>query len=277
MKSSNSLAAVLLTTAMLAPAWSAQAAAEKPASHTTGKTNETGRRLAEQAATSAEHATEEAIGGNAAKTETVLKTLQGELPRLKSHLAPADFESATKNLGLAQSLLSQKDLNGAALASAEIYRTLQQAMIGTAGPVPLEVALLDYSGFKLEALSKTPAPDWHSVALAAEEAQSFWQKLAPRVKSKALRNTVATILAGLKEGVERNNASQSIMRYDQIYGWQDSGDNLECGIRLFIMWQKAALAECPEDRPPVPRDHGPDDTARARPGASGSSMIEYLQ
>lgn len=213
MKSSKTLAAVLLAAASIAPAWSAQAATSKPPSHSAGKaatdkTSEVFRRLTDQAATSAEHATEELIAGSADKAEATLKTLHGELEGLKQQLAPTDFESALKNLGLAQSLFGQKDLNGAALASAEIYRTLQQAMSRMAGPVPLEVALLDYSGFKLEALAKTSAPDWHSVALAAEEAQSFWQKLASHVKSKSLSSTMSTVLSGIKEGVDRNNASQ---------------------------------------------------------------------
>lgn len=208
MKVRRTLAMTLLTLVVLVSSWSAQAAAEKPVSPATANFSKADRRLVDQAATAAEHATEVAIAGNPANTEAAVKSLQGELERLKPHLASMDFESATKSLELARSLLSQKDLNGSALALAEVYRTLQEAMNGTTGPIPLEVALLDYSGFKLEALVKTPAPDWHSVALAAEEANAFWQKLAPRVKSNSLKDSVATILSGLKEGVDKNNTSQ---------------------------------------------------------------------
>ncbi len=60
----------------------------------------------------------------------------------------------------ADDALKAADFTSVALAGAETYRALQESVDAKARQIPLEVSLLDYSGFKIEALSRATSVDW---------------------------------------------------------------------------------------------------------------------
>lgn len=166
----------------------------------------TAQSLIDRAATSAETATEVAIAGDSAKAALAITKLKEEVVGLKTDLPPEVNVAVSTEIGKAEANLSKNDLTGSALATAEVYRSLQQSINVKLRTIPLEVALLDYSGFKLQALSQAAATDWSAISAASEEAQTFWAKLAPTVKSKELKDMMMTIESGFKEGVKQKNA-----------------------------------------------------------------------
>jgi len=100
---------------------------------------------------------------------------------------------------------SKSDIFGTALAAVEAYRAIENAMDVARRPSPIEVAMLDYSGFKLSILAATQDTDWATIAATATESDSSWSALDKRVKDASIRNLVQAIQDGLKGAVERKD------------------------------------------------------------------------
>jgi hypothetical protein len=79
----------------------------------------------------------------------------------------------------------------------EIYRLLQEAIDPKTRVVPVQVALLDYAGFKILSLTKGNAVQWADVNATVKEAASFWKQVEPRIGSVALRTMMGSIMTGL--------------------------------------------------------------------------------
>lgn len=77
-----------------------------------------------------------------------------------------------------------------AMHSIESYRLLVQGISRRAGEPPVEVALLDYSGFKLSALARDASPDWAMIGKTTAEAEKWWRVIAPKVRNGDLRQSM---------------------------------------------------------------------------------------
>lgn len=94
-----------------------------------------------------------------------------------------------------------------ALESIEAYRLLTESMDRSGQPVPLEVPLLDYTGFKLNALLLSKHPDWKEVGRTAQEASAWWAAIEANITDKSLREAMAHTIAGIKEASNRKDPS----------------------------------------------------------------------
>lgn len=180
----------------------AQTVAPAPVAVAPAPANER-QKLLDGAATLAEHMTEFSIAGDKPKMQETMMSLDAELQKLKSIPNVAGAQSRMLDLRRA---VERRDNTRAALSAIEIYRYLQEAMDPAARPAPIEIALFDYSGFKLSALALAARPDWKLIAAANTEAAEFWKRLEPRIKEKALKNLVITIQNGLAEGLKRRDS-----------------------------------------------------------------------
>ena len=95
------------------------------------------------------------------------------------------------------------DRGALAIESIEIYRLLQESVDYRGQPVPVEVPMLDYAGFKLKALLLSARPNWKQVGRTAQEASAWWAAIEPRVTDKSLREAMAHTVAGIREGAVR--------------------------------------------------------------------------
>ncbi|KAF0113428.1 MAG: hypothetical protein FD150_2056 [Rhodobacteraceae bacterium] len=73
--------------------------------------------------------------------------------------------------------------------------------ISTAHPVPKEVSLLDYAGFKIDALVKAGAPDWSAIGQTLDFADQTWKAISDRVGVMALRDKFSATLVSLRASV----------------------------------------------------------------------------
>lgn len=97
------------------------------------------------------------------------------------------------------------DRRAMAIQSIEAYRLLEES-IGTGGrAVPVEVSLLDYAGFKLNALMLGARPDWKQAATTAQEARSWWVAIGPRISDPTLKNAMARTIEGLQHAAARKD------------------------------------------------------------------------
>src|SRR5690606_28670675 len=96
--------------------------------------------------------------------------------------------------------------NAAALDAVEAYRTLVSAVNRDAMPVPLEVSLLDYVGFRLNVLlGDGQAPNWTAITHTVGEAHGFWQAIKPKVKDPRLVDGMDRSLQACAAAVRQRN------------------------------------------------------------------------
>lgn len=99
----------------------------------------------------------------------------------------------------------QGDRSSMAVQSIEAYRLLRESINRSSQPVPLQVDLLDYAGFKADALLLATPPDWQQIAQTAHEAAAWWAAIEPRVTDKTLQAAMAQTINGLQDATAKQN------------------------------------------------------------------------
>jgi hypothetical protein len=99
------------------------------------------------------------------------------------------------------------DRSGLALTSVEMYRRLVEAQDPAALRAPVAVSLLDYAGFRYDALAQAPVVDWKAMDEAARFAEGQWKSLAPAMRSKALPGVITQSIAALSLAAKRHDAA----------------------------------------------------------------------
>lgn len=159
------------------------------------------------AASAAEDMIDFALAGDVGRVNEKLSELSRQVPAMRQSLGDAPAAGVEKRLAEIEAALGQGDFTGVALQANEAFRTIVEAR-GVTGTVPLEVSLLDYSGFKLKTLAKAGRIDWATITAAADEASGFWSPLTDRVKDKGLRDLMNSLQEGLAQGVAEQDATQ---------------------------------------------------------------------
>lgn len=129
----------------------------------------------------------------------------------------------TAALRAVEEALARNAPSEVALASIEAYRALVNE-ISAAHPVPREVSLLDYAGFKVEALLKAGTVDWAEIERTISFADTTWSPLAPRVRDATLRTDFAASLASLRQAAAARNTAGTAAAARRVL---DLVDNLE--------------------------------------------------
>ena len=145
------------------------------------------------------------LKGNADKVAEKVAAMKEALPTLRSLLNASSFETLRRQLTEMEQASAKSDVFGTALAAVEAYRVIENAMGSAGRPSPIEVAMLDYTGFKLSILATTPDTDWPKIAATAKDSDSSWSVLDKSVKQTSIRNLVNTIQDGLRGAVERKD------------------------------------------------------------------------
>ena len=104
---------------------------------------------------------------------------------------------------------SAQDRVRLALAAVEGYRELVEAQDPAAANPPVAVSLLDYAGFRYDALAQAPAVavDWAEMARSVEFARLQWNSVAARDNSKAMPGVMNQALAAMSKAVERKDVA----------------------------------------------------------------------
>ncbi len=99
----------------------------------------------------------------------------------------------------------KRDRSAMAIHSIEVYRLFQESIDHSGQPVPVEVPMLDYAGFKLNGLLLSTRPDWRQVAKTVQEASKWWTAIGPRITDKTLQDAMDHTLDGIKEAAARKD------------------------------------------------------------------------
>lgn len=126
-------------------------------------------------------------------------------PAISAHLSPDRKKRLDSLVSGVRNAWQKGDRGAMAIQSIEIYRLLEESINRSGQPVPVEVPMLDYAGFKLNALLLSPQPDWKQAGKTAQEAAAWWTAIEAHITDKSLRDAMAHTIAGIKEAVARKD------------------------------------------------------------------------
>ncbi len=162
------------------------------------------------AASPFEDLTESALANDTRGMRQALKAYADQAEGVNKVLsAPARREMASFIAAIRRAE-SKGDHHAVALNAVEAYRVLVESLDPNGLVVPIQVAKLDYVGFRLKVLLAASPPDWPAIQKTSEEAAGHWQALEPRVVDKGLRDAVKTVIAGLNQATRTNNTEMAV-------------------------------------------------------------------
>ena len=116
------------------------------------------------------------------------------------------------------------DRTALALSAVEGYRILVSAQARSASDIPLEVALLDYAGFRYQACVRAETPLWNEAGLALDFAEAQWRAVSSRISDTALKSSFVADLAAMRSALE---ASAAVAAQNAVAVELDRVDALE--------------------------------------------------
>ena len=162
------------------------------------------------AASPFEDLTESALANDTRGMRQALKAYNDQAEAVNKVLSvPARQEMAALLAAIRQAE-SKGDHHAVALNAVEAYRVLVEALNPHGLVVPIQVAKLDYVGFRLKVLLAASPPDWPAIQKTGEAAAGHWHALEPRVGDKGLRDAVKTMLNGLHQATVTTNAEMAV-------------------------------------------------------------------
>jgi hypothetical protein len=176
----------LLSAGLLCAAANAAAAAQKPSCD-----------QIDAAISANEDFAEAALGGDADAAKEALVAIGEQFAGIKASIPEAARAKAEAQIEAVEAAAAAGDNPGAAVAAGEVYRTLVAAFERRL-PTTLDVAMLDYSGFRLAGLAASKPVDWGAIAATVEEAGVNWQTAGKRFKDKGLADLMGDIQTGLE-------------------------------------------------------------------------------
>lgn len=144
---------------------------EETVSYRPGPTSARNVRISD-AASITEDMVEFALAGDTGRVEESIRALKAEVSNLRPDLSEASYQAIGARIAEMETALVRGDFTGIEMAAVETYRALEQETDSLRRATPLEISMLDYSGFKLSVLARAAAPDWSAIADAAAEASS---------------------------------------------------------------------------------------------------------
>ncbi|MHB1074368.1 hypothetical protein [Thiobacillus sp.] len=120
-------------------------------------------------------------------------------PKITMRLSPARKKQLDLLVSGVRKDWEKGNRSSMAIDSIEIYRLLQESIDHRNQPVPIEVPLLDYAGFKLKALLLAKKLDWIQIRKTTQEAAAWWALINTKVTDKSLRDAMAHTVVGIKD------------------------------------------------------------------------------
>ena len=147
--------------------------------------------------------TEKAFTADWATIDTLVRDARTALERVSSSGEKRGL--ANQRIAAIAAARGAQDRVQLALASVEGYRELIEAQDPATANPPIAVSLLDYAGFRYDALAQAADVDWQEMGRTVTFARNQWQSLARKVSSKALAGVVEQSLAGMAMAVDRKD------------------------------------------------------------------------
>ncbi|TXC68843.1 hypothetical protein FSZ31_07695 [Sphingorhabdus soli] len=155
-----------------------------------------------------ENLTELAFSPSTDRLDSALDAAKAMAPKVRPLLSPKGQSDLDRNLTAIEVAHGAQEPADLAIASVEIYRTLVTEAAG-ASPVPSEVSLLDYAGFRYTADLKARPMRWDDMAAAVDFARSQWDVVQPRVADPETAGKVSAAIDGMSSAVTDRDAKSA--------------------------------------------------------------------
>jgi hypothetical protein len=157
-----------------------------------------------------EDLTESAISADEAGIARALQAYDTQANKVESVLPAMKRDELKTLVADIRKAKKQGDYDTIALKSPEAYRTLIEALNHTSLKVPIEVSLLDYAGFKFQALLHAKPGDWKALQKVGDQAQENWAAIKSRVNDRSLRDTMNITIRGMNRACTSKNADMAL-------------------------------------------------------------------
>jgi hypothetical protein len=182
------------------------AAAGVPASQPSAASAESpGNAILRNAAEPFEVLTESAFTASWPEVDRLIADARSAGARARAILPAAAAAGLDARLAAIVAARQAQDRPGLALAAVETYRNLVSSQDAASAQIPIPVSLLDYAGFRYDALVQAPNPDWAAIEQAARFAGDQWRALAPSVTSPGLRGVVPQSIGAMSAAARQHD------------------------------------------------------------------------
>lgn len=153
-----------------------------------------------------EGVTEQASTASWDSLDTLIGKAEAAVRAVRPNLGGTSAATIDPQLSALRSSRAAQDRVGIAMAAVETYRALVEAQEPRSANPPIAVSLLDYAGFRYDALAQAHRPDWPQMLRLTQFARQQWQQIAPRVKSRATPGVMDAALTAMTTAAERHDA-----------------------------------------------------------------------
>lgn len=122
-------------------------------------------------------------------------------------LNPSDADSLSSRLDAVQAALRSNDRATVARNAVEVYRIFVTAETREPNGAPLQVSLLDYAGFRMQADLQATEPDWADIETALSFAEKQWSEIEIKIVDLGLREAFAAELDHIRTAAGERNVS----------------------------------------------------------------------
>jgi hypothetical protein len=146
-----------------------------------------------------------AINGKSDSIPENLRIIVTAVYSLKTVLPVQTYQDLVDRLSDISDAKKNRDLEGVALAAAEGFRTMVLAQKPANLSAPIKLYMLEYTGLKALALTRTDSPDWQRLSAARDEAKEYWTEISPGIKRKAVTNLMNRIIVGIDRAIAQQD------------------------------------------------------------------------
>lgn len=157
-------------------------------------------------ASSAEDFVDAVLRGETGAYQERGRALVDGLAAVRSRMDPTRFALAETRAAAMVAALQRNDATRAALEALEAYRVLEETTSAETRATPIEVSLLDYSGFKIAALALPPRTDWAEADAAVRYSAQQWQMVRAQVTDSAVVDMMDELQRALSTAAQRRDA-----------------------------------------------------------------------
>lgn len=133
------------------------------------------------------------------------QALVAGIAAVQSRMDPARFVLAEMHAAAATAALQRDDATRATLEALEAYRVLEESSAAETRATPIEVSLLDYSGFKIAALALPARTDWAEADAAVRFSDQQWRTLRAQVSDSAIADMMEELQRTLSAAAQRRD------------------------------------------------------------------------
>jgi hypothetical protein len=179
--------------------------------------------MIDAAISSTEDFAEVATGTDRAAIQQALAAIRKNFALVQSSVDATVRAQLQERLRTVTSATQSGQMSRASVAALDIYRLLIGAFEQRL-PTSRPVAMLDYAGFRLIALTTAKPVDWQTIAATVRGARQNWNLTRKKIKDKGLSDLSENIIVGLeKAGTAQDSGWLSSVAQIQL----DSVDLLE--------------------------------------------------